>query len=116
MTIQAGDKSTEGSGWWSWCGEGGRNCTLPLTSLAQHGGRSMEKPFLRTVGTLALALSLVSPVSNGWTASHREAPLIALDPAADITDVYAFRSWANPGKVVFIMNVIPGEDPSDGPN
>jgi Domain of unknown function (DUF4331) len=76
----------------------------------------MEKPFLRTVGTLVLALSLLSPVSNGWTASHREAPLIALDPAADITDVYAFRSWANPGKVVFIMNVNPGEDPSDGPN
>jgi hypothetical protein len=76
----------------------------------------MEQPFLRTVGTLALALSLVSPVSNGWTASHREAPLIALDPAADITDVYAFRSWADPTKVVFIMNVLPGEDPSDGPN
>src|SRR4029077_12151658 len=43
-------------------------------------------------------------------------PLIALDPAADNTDTYAFRSWQDPSKVVFIMNVIPGQDPSDGPN
>ena len=31
-------------------------------------------------------------------------------------DVYAFRSWEDPGKVVFILNVIPGQDPGDGPN
>ena len=49
-------------------------------------------------------------------ASHREAPLIALDPAADNTDTYVFRSWQDPNKVVFIMNVIPGQDPADGPN
>jgi hypothetical protein len=57
-------------------------------------------------------------------ASHREAPLIALDPAADNTDVYAFVSYdaANLArgpadrKVTFIMNVNPGQDPSDGPN
>lgn len=57
-------------------------------------------------------------------ASHREAPLMALDPAADITDVYAFVSYdlANIARtpadrrVTFIMNVIPGQDPSDGPN
>jgi hypothetical protein len=51
-----------------------------------------------------------------WAASHREAPLIALDAAADNTDVYAFRSWEDPDKVVFILNVIPGQDPGDGPN
>jgi hypothetical protein len=49
-------------------------------------------------------------------ASHREAPLIALDPSADLTDVYAFRSWENPGKAVFIMNVIPAQVPASGPN
>lgn len=51
-----------------------------------------------------------------FAASHREAPLIALDPAADITDVYAFRSWEDTSKLVFIMNVIPGQEPSAGPN
>ncbi len=49
-------------------------------------------------------------------ASHREAPMIALDPTADITDVYAFRSWDDPTRVVFIMNVIPAQEPSSGPN
>ncbi|WP_342349991.1 DUF4331 domain-containing protein [uncultured Nitrospira sp.] len=49
-------------------------------------------------------------------ASHREAPLIALDPAADNTDTYAFRSWEDPDKIVFILNTIPGQDPADGPN
>src|SRR5262245_2878544 len=57
-------------------------------------------------------------------ASHREAPLTALDPAADITDVYAFVSYDTANiartpadrRLTLIMNVIPGQDPSDGPN
>jgi hypothetical protein len=57
-------------------------------------------------------------------ASHREAPLISMDPAADNTDVYAFVSYdaANLARapadrrVTFIENVNPGQDPSDGPN
>ena len=57
-------------------------------------------------------------------ASHREAPLVALEPAADNTDVYAFVSYDAPNlarapadrRVTFIENVIPGQDPSDGPN
>jgi len=64
-----------------------------------------------------LALSLAAATRQlGFAASHREAPLIALDPAADITGVYAFRSYGDPGKLVFIMNVIPGQEPSAGPN
>jgi len=77
-------------------------------------------PFAILLTALTIALSS-SPI---WAASHREAPLIALDPAADNTDVYAFVSYdaANVArspderKVTFIMNVIPGQDPSDGPN
>jgi len=51
-------------------------------------------------------------------ASHREAPLISLDPTADISDFFMFRSY-EPGhqdRVVLIMDVIPGEEPSSGPN
>jgi hypothetical protein len=59
-------------------------------------------------------LSTSAPIT--WAASHREAPLIALDPTADITDVYAFRSWEDPTKAVFIMNVIPSQVPASGPN
>ena len=72
-------------------------------------------------GIRALAAMLVLLVGfpwppGAWGASHREAPLIALDPAADITDVYAFRSWDDGSKVVFIMNVIPSQVPASGPN
>ena len=51
-----------------------------------------------------------------FAASHREAPLIANDPAADITDFYVFRSWQDPAKAILIMNVIPGQEPGSGPN
>ena len=54
--------------------------------------------------------------TTAHAASHREAPKIALDPTADITDVYFFRSWEDPSRVVLIMNVIPGQEPSSGPN
>lgn len=50
------------------------------------------------------------------SSSHREAPLIADDPLADNTDVYAFRSPQNPNKVVLIANYIPLQLPDGGPN
>ena len=52
----------------------------------------------------------------GMASSHREAPLIAEDPAADLTDLYAFRSPDKPNTVTILANVIPGEDPAAGPN
>jgi hypothetical protein len=48
--------------------------------------------------------------------SHREAPLIANDPLADNTDVYAFRSPDNPNTVTIIANYVPLQLPSGGPN
>ncbi len=48
--------------------------------------------------------------------SHREAPLIANDPLADNTDVYAFRSPDDPNTVTIIANYIPAEFPHGGPN
>ena len=48
--------------------------------------------------------------------SHREAPLIANDPLADNTDLYAFRSPTDPTKVIIIANYIPNELPFGGPN
>ena len=53
---------------------------------------------------------------NGTASSHREAPLIAEDPSADLTDLYAFRSPDKPNTVTILANVIPGEDPAAGPN
>jgi hypothetical protein len=54
--------------------------------------------------------------SSSVASSHREAPLIASDPAADNTDLYAFVSPERPGYVTFIANWIPFEEPNGGPN
>jgi hypothetical protein len=48
--------------------------------------------------------------------SHREAPMIADDPMADNTDVYAFVSPNDPNRVVLIANYIPFQLPQGGPN
>lgn len=48
--------------------------------------------------------------------SHREAPLLAQDPMADNTDVYAFVSPDEPDKVTLIANFIPFQKPDGGPN
>ncbi len=50
------------------------------------------------------------------SSSHREAPLIANDPLADNTDLYAFRSPNSPDKITIIANYIPGQLPNGGPN
>ena len=48
--------------------------------------------------------------------SHREAPLIANDPLADNTDLYAFRSPDDTTTVTVIANYIPLQVPQGGPN
>jgi hypothetical protein len=75
-----------------------------------------KKKVLSALTAAALMLLPGMPLPSAHAASHREAPLIANDPTADITDVYAFRSWEDSNKVVFIMNVIPAQEPSAGPN
>lgn len=52
----------------------------------------------------------------GQASSHREAPLIAQDPTADNTDVYAFVDPNEPTMVTLISNVIPFQKPDGGPN
>ena len=54
--------------------------------------------------------------SSASASSHREAPLIADDPTADSTDLYAFVSPDAPNTVTIIANYIPFEDPAGGPN
>ena len=66
---------------------------------------------------VGLLMSLLIAVPQGaFASSHREAPITALDHAADITDFYAFVSYDHPDRVTFIMNVDPFLQPSNGPN
>jgi len=53
---------------------------------------------------------------SGFAASHREAPITALDHKADITDFFAFVSYDDPSKVTFLLNVDPLLEPGNGPN
>ena len=64
----------------------------------------------------AVAAAFTIGPGSGSASSHREAPLIAEDPSADLTDVYAFRSPDKQNTVTLLANVIPGEDPAAGPN
>jgi hypothetical protein len=72
---------------------------------------------------LAFAVPLAAAIAAGAIAvapgsgsSHREAPLTALDPTADDTDVYAFTAPDATGALTVVANWIPFEDPAGGPN
>ncbi|HEX4340000.1 MAG TPA: DUF4331 domain-containing protein [Polyangiaceae bacterium] len=61
-------------------------------------------------------LAALATTGVAGASSHREAPAISLDPAADNTDLYA---WVTPGthdKMYIVANYIPLEEPSGGPN
>lgn len=64
-------------------------------------------------GVWAFAGGLPQPAQ---ASSHREAPLISQDPAADNTDVYAFVSPDKPGTVTIVTGWYPFEEPAGGPN
>jgi hypothetical protein len=68
------------------------------------------------LSTLLIAAMMLVPAFQASASSHREAPLIADDPLADNTDLYAFRSPDNPEMVTIIANYIPLQLPHGGPN
>ena len=70
---------------------------------------------MRALVGLALATCLSTGVD---AASHREAPLMTLFNAQDISDVYAFRSYEADREdfITILMNVNPIQAPLGGPN
>ena len=74
---------------------------------------------LQTILRPAVALvlsSLLVQTPGAFAASHREAPITALDQKADITDWFTFVSPEHPDRVIMILNVDPFLEPSNGPN
>lgn len=63
-----------------------------------------------------ICLMCATGVQQLLASSHREAPLIANDPLADNTDLYAFVSPDDPGTVTIIAAYIPMQLPHGGPN
>ena len=77
------------------------------------------KAFLPTSGDIIRLCMLLCFIVGGnaiFASSHREAPLIANDPLADNTDLYAFRSPDKPNTITIIANYIPAEVAFGGPN
>ena len=64
----------------------------------------------------AILAAAAIAVSLSFGSSHREAPLTALDPTADNTDVYAFVAPDATNDLTVVANWIPFEDPAGGPN
>jgi hypothetical protein len=78
---------------------------------------------MRKLALVAALVAIAVAVPLGIGSSHREAPLTALDPTADDTDVYAFTAKNDPAtarneedQLTVVANWIPFEDPAGGPN
>ena len=81
--------------------------------------KKSTKKILTLTGMLATAVTIGlwdSQTSFVEASSHREAPLIANDPLADNTDLYAFRSPDDTNFVTIIANYVPLQLPQGGPN
>jgi hypothetical protein len=66
----------------------------------------------------SLCVSAITLVGSqaAMASSHREAPMIANDPLADNTDLYAFRSPDDPNTVTLIASYVPFQIAHGGPN
>jgi hypothetical protein len=67
------------------------------------------------VTAMSLLMGGLGGIPVAKASSHREAPLISLDPTADSTDLYAFVSPDRPNTVTVLSNFIPDENPAGGP-
>ncbi len=75
----------------------------------------MKQKIYAAILLFVFSFSILFP-ANVKASSHREAPLIADDPLADNTDVYAFKSPTDPNKIILIANYVPFQLPQGGPN
>lgn len=81
--------------------------------------KKTTRMILVATGVIATVITLGywdSSKSYVEASSHREAPLIANDPLADNTDLYAFRSPEDTNTVTIIANYVPLQLPQGGPN
>lgn len=74
---------------------------------------SSRRAYLIVGAVTALVLTALIPSAIDGS-SHREAPLIAADPTADNTDLYAWRTDGD--TITIAANYIPLQEPAGGPN
>src|SRR3954453_18195323 len=71
---------------------------------------------MRKLGLVVALVAAAALPAVSMGSSHREAPLTALDPTGDNTDLYRLPGKDAPGTVTIAANWIPFEDPAGGPN
>ncbi len=86
-----------------------------MSRSTRPAARRRALALFAATATAASGAALLGP-STSSASSHREAPYILNDPAVDNTDVYAFVSPNDAGKVSLIANWAPFSDPTGGPN
>src|SRR5215469_1351607 len=92
-----------------------------MSADPRPSGGDVKKVIFALLAAAAIAAAGLAAARGGGpgsatASSHREAPLIAQDPTADNTDLYAFVSPDKPSTATIVSNWIPGEDPAAGPN
>lgn len=107
-----------------WMGDDGPAAVPPHS--AEERTRRMKRPTIgQTLAGIAaavalpvaaLSVALSPPANEAGASSHREAPLISQDPAADGTDFYMFTSPEDNGTVTLVANYYPMTLPQAGPN
>ncbi len=92
--------------------------STPSTPVAARGGGSGRRrgTALVAAGLLVGAAVYGLGPTSAAASSHREAPLVAADPAVDNTDFYAFVSPDKTDTVTFVSNWVPFQEPNGGPN
>jgi hypothetical protein len=89
-----------------------RRSSAPRNSVLTGLVAACRQLAVRAMRLTALGMLAVIPV---FASGHRDAPLTAFDHNADITDVYAFRSFDRPS-VTLVLCVDPFLEPANGPN
>src|SRR5882672_9332347 len=87
--------------------------TAAPTGVAQSWRR--RAGLVLAAGAIAASTVYGLGPSGATASSHREAPLVAADPAVDNTDLYAFVSPERPDYLTFVANWIPFEEPNGDP-
>lgn len=87
---------------------------MEFPAATRPGRRRRVGVALIATGTVVAGTALIL-VPSANASSHREAPLIAGDPAVDNTDVWAFTSPDQPDTVTMIANWQPLAEPNGGP-
>ena len=89
----------------------------PIHSTRITGQRSSATRAIRLVASAACAAAFwLAPTPSTLASSHSDAPLIKLDPQANLSDVYAFVRTRPSGERVLVVevNVHPFMEPGDG--